>query len=279
MTYDTENIKKIDIVSYLKKQGITPKRNSGRWAFYYSPLGKESNPSFAVDTVKNRFSDFHASKSGDIITLVQALETCSFKDACAILSNGDNLDIKPYIPKKAPSGVKVLSDGEITNAELLDYFIEVRKISEKVLRHTCSQLTINFPYGKAPDRTYEVIGFKNDMGGYECRSSWQKVATSPKGFTTINGNPSKYMIWEGFTDYMSYLTFHDILKPKYKTFVLNGLGMLEVLRPFLGGTECLWYGDNDTPSDNAFNTLKNARDMRYEFSFYGDYNAMIQDLL
>ena len=277
----TDEIRNIDIIQYLASRGYHPKRNSGNTAMYLSPLAKETKPSFAVKKSKNRFKCYVTDTYGSIIDLVCELDKVDFKGACDILRNGNGSEIESYTPPKIEKkGVEIHSVDSITDKELLTYFCDVRKISHEVLTTYCKQLIISFPHGKNPDAKYTVVGFKNDMGGYDCRSSWQKIASSPKTITTIAGDKSKIAIYEGFTDFMSHLVYNGITKPKYKTIVLNGLGQMKMLKPFLEGQSVLYYGDNDTPSDNCLESMTgvNVTDMRHEYAFHNDINAFLCDL-
>lgn len=148
-----------------------------------------------------------------------------------------------------------------------------------MLKKYCAQIVISFPFSKTDKiRTYELIGFKSDSGGYECRNSWMKICAGAKSHTTIKGNKEKCIIFEGFFDFLSYLTHYRILEPKYTAYVLNGAGQFRALNQFIGSKEVLYYGDNDAAGDLIASEIKNLKDMRYIYSFYNDFNKYLVDL-
>jgi len=273
-----EEIKSIDFIAYLAKSGLHPKRNSGKHAFYLTPLGEERVPSFVVNKVNNTFRCYHSDKAGSIIDYIMAKEGMTFKEAVRFLE-GDNVsDIEPYVPQKPRPGVIIHSVEDISSKELLDYFCGVRKISEKVLRHFCSQVEYSFPFGKNPDNTHEAIGFKSDLGGYELRSSWAKVAQGTKSHTTIKGSGNAYLLTEGFTDALSYFTYYDILTPPHTMFVLNGAGQFPALNKFIGDKKVYYYGDNDAVGDRIASEISNLDDMRHLYPYHKDMNSYLVDI-
>lgn len=281
MSVDIEKLKSIDIVSYLAKHGIHPKRTTGKTAQYLSPIGEETQASFMVDLARNRFQDYHSSRGGDTIDLVCALNNCSFKEAIRILSDGDCSDVKKYTPpKKQLDGVEIKSVDPLTDGELIDYMTQIRKINYDVLMTYTKEVSFRFPHSKKdPNRIYKAVGFQNDLKGFELRSSWMKVASSPKSFTTIRGESDEIDLWEGWLDFLSHLTFHGRIKPVNKTYVLNGARIIRVLKPFLDGKKVNFYGDADRAGDETLAELDNctAKDMRHEFLFHNDFNSWLMD--
>lgn len=274
-----QEIKSIDFISYLNKSGITPKRNNGKYAFFLSPFGDESVASFCVNKSKNTFKCYHSQNSGSIIDFIMAKENLDFKEACNFLSNDGISDIKPYEPIKQKSGVIVHSVNNITSKALLDYFCGVRMIEEGVLIKYAKQLSISFPYGKNPNTTYDVAGMKNGLGGWDFRNNFMKMASAPKSFTKIKGlRNDRCILLEGFVDFLSYVTIYG--RVEYDTYILNGLGQVNVLKPFLDGKDILFMLDNDKPADAVLKDMSdlNVTDMRHLYSFYNDFNDYLVDL-
>lgn len=277
-----DKIKSISIVDWLDKNGYKRQRGSGKYYSYYSPFSPEKDASFKVNTAKNTFLDYHADARGDIIDLVMGIENCDFKTACGILSDDSTVDIKQHEPKKSESGVKIHSVGDITDKELIDYFLGARKIDEMVLRHYCKQVEFSFPFSDTDStRVYKAIGFQNDLKGFELRGSWMRVASAPKSFTTIRGTneeDDKVVLFEAWVDFLSYLTHNKIPKPFKKTYVLNGARMIGLLNPFLEGKTVYSYVDADRAGDEIHEAMDKSKvvDCRNQFLFYKDYNEWLQ---
>ena len=285
MTFDTNKIKGISIYDWMIKNGYKQGRgSSGKWRSFYSPFGSENNASFKVDVNTNKWVDYSAgvTRRQSIIDLVMKIESCTFLESCAILTNDTHVEVKVHEPKPSVSGVKIHETRNIINKELLKYITDVRKVDYDVLMKYCMESDFSFTMGKDPNAIYTGISFKNDLKGLEIRNSWQKIATSPKMFTTINGldnTGDELILFEAFMDFMSYLTYHKILIPPKKTIVMNGTGMVNILKPFLDKKTVYSYVDSDAAADRALAELDNCNiiDCRNEFSFYSDYNEFLMD--
>lgn len=284
MKYNIDSLKKIDIVSWLDKQGYKKQRGgTGKYVSYYSMIGKEENASFKVNTNTNRWQDYHSQSGGDIIDLLRAINKCSFNDACKALSDDTDVEIKTYSVVKKADGVKIHSVKELTDVELFHYMTQVRKISEHVLSVYTKEVSFSFPYSKKdPDRVYTAVGFQTGKESFELRNSWMKVAAGCKHFSTIRGTDEKDLVvdlHEAWIDYLSFLTHHGVTKPKNKTHILNGAGLINVLNPFLEKKTVYAYVDADRAGDKIIESMdkSNVIDMRNEFGFYSDYNAWLQN--
>lgn len=276
---NVDDIKKTSIVDYLHKNGYKSINSHGKYVSFYSPFSREGNASFKVNTLKNTFSDYHAQKFGDIIDLVMEMEHLSFKNACKFLERNESISIEQYTPiKKQESGIKIHDSREVSDRKLINYFVNERKIADNILKKYCKEVDFSFPYGKNPDKVHTAIGFFNDMGGVELRNDWIKVSSSPKGFTTIKGDSKEINLFEGFADFLAALTYFRVDKPKHKTYILNGVSQLNVLKPMLEGKKVNLFVDADEAGDEVKNQLDRVNDCRHYFCFDGDFNEMLKNL-
>ena len=85
---------------------------------------------------------------------------------------------------------------------LLDY-LKSRKIDLKTAQTLCKEVCYT-----VRGKFYFAVGFANDSGGYEIRNRYFKGALPPKDTTWIRPQKSNRScrLFEGFTDYLSYLT-------------------------------------------------------------------------
>lgn len=276
---DIQEIKKKSIFDYLTRSGYKPVNNSGKYRSFYSPFGKEANASFKVNMSNNTWKDYHKGTHGDIIDLVMQLEHKDFKSACRFLENDNKVKVFQQIKDPEP-GVKIHSVSEITDKELIDYFVNVRKIALNILVNYCKKVEFSFPMGKNPHRTHTAVGFKTSMGSWELRSSWVKICSPPKSFSFVKGETRDCAVFEGYADFLSWLTYEKMNVPKYDTYILNGTGQYNLIRPFLSGKRVYFYGDNDNASDELLEKMSDLDvvDMRYEYEFYKDFNQMLCDV-
>lgn len=281
---DISRLKSISIVDYLSKSGHKPVNRTGKWISFYSPFSKEGNASFKVNTATNKFVDYHAGLKGDIIDLVCHVEHVSFAQACNILSESKGLKIEKYDPeKKHVPGIIIERVDDISRQDLIKYFVSERKVATSVLLRYCRQVTFSFPLGKYPERKYVAVGFPTSMGSWELRNKKQKVCGYPKSFTKINGvseDKGTVNLFEGFMDFLSALTYFRVLEPQHDTYVLNGVGQINLIKPFLDGKNVNNFVDNDKAGDKVFEALRgyNVTDKRHFFEFYGDFNEKLKEV-
>ena len=92
---------------------------------------------------------------------------------------------------------------DLAHPALLHY-LQGRGINIELAKRECKEL--HFTHNGKP---YFAIGFPNMAGGYEVRNSFFKGCIAPKDITHIRqqGEPrEKCLVFEGFMDYLSFLT-------------------------------------------------------------------------
>lgn len=104
-------------------------------------------------------------------------------------------------------------------------------------------------------REYFAVGFRNDAGGWELRSERFKGSVSPKYITTIDNRSDTVVAFEGFTDFLSYLSMEKRLQPDAA--VLNSVVNLPKAIPFLKRHSMIHaFFDNDEAGRKATAELK-----------------------
>lgn len=272
---NADEIRQKSIVEYLSKMGHKPSpKTSGKYWWFNSPLRTEGNPSFTVNKATNKWQDRGTGKHGSIIDLVMELENKTFIEACNFLS-ADNISIKKYQPISVPKcSIDIIEVNDLTDERLLDY-MRGRKISDKISKMYCKEIYYYYVKENVNDqKVLSGIGFKNNMGGYEIRSSFDKTSTPPPSFSKIKGDSERYVLFEGFISFLSALEHYKIEKFKYDTYILNGVGRMNLLLPFLKEKTGYFYTDNDKPGDDVIKDLK-GRDMRDTYKGYNDFNDLL----
>lgn len=82
-------------------------------------------------------------------------------------------------------------------------------------------------------KEYFAIGFRNDAGGWELRNPLFKGSSTPKNITTLDNGSDTAMVFEGFIDFLSYLSLKANPTPAIDTTVLNSVTNLQKAVPFL----------------------------------------------
>ena len=227
---DIKQLKRLSIRDYLSRRGIRPARENARYGFYLSPLRTEHTPSFKVDYVQNLWYDFGAGEGGSIIDLVMRLESRDFMQAVQSLDNGEikmtaPAMLVPAIPI-APA-LRILADAPLCHPALVGY-LQNRCIAPETASAYCRE--VRYAVGS---KSYFAIGFRNDAGGWELRSEYFKGGSSPKHITTIDNRSDTVIAFEGFLDFLSYLTLKIPETLRIDAAVLNSVVNLPKALPFL----------------------------------------------
>ncbi len=261
----TQEAKNIRIADYLQSLGYTPVKQQGNSLWYKSPLREENDASFKVNTELNKWYDFGLGKGGNIIAL--AAELYHTENVACLLKRIE--ERTPYIRPASFSFSAKQSDnrtyrglrvGELSSPALITYLQE-RGINIELAKRECREIRF-----MNADKPYFAIGFPNMAGGYEVRNRYFKGCVSPKDITHIRqqGEPRNVCyLFEGFMDYLSFLTIRVKNNPQYPRLttqdyiILNSVSNLTKAESILATyTRIGCYLDNDTAGRSACETLK-----------------------
>ncbi len=295
-----QQIKQISIRAYLAEQGLHPAKDNLRYGLYLSPLREEHSPSFKVDYEQNLWYNFGLNEGGSIIDLVMRMELCDAGKAMRQLERHiDGMQTSPLSPSgfsssrlgraiqncsalapqrrfigKNPasqqtSSIVVERVRPLENPALLNYLME-RGIDLSAARVHCSEV-----HYYVADKSYFAVGFRNDAGGWVLRNRYFKGCTS-KAPTTRRGDYPTCLVFEGFMDYLSFLTFKRNPTPPHNIVVLNSVTNLAKAVPFIASHERVYtYLDNDEAGRKATAELKEAcRNLSDQSVHYRPYNDL-----
>ncbi len=161
---------------------------------------------------------------------------------------------KPIEFKKTPK-IKIKSVKPLFSFPLINYLTEKRKIDISVAKKYLKEIHYSFD-----DKSYFTAGFKNDSGGYETRNSIFKGCLLRKDITTIQGekDSNTVFLFEGFLDFLSYLTYKKKLSINDHTIILNSIELsflaIEKIKE-LNPSDLLFYLDNDQGGERAKKTI------------------------
>lgn len=262
----------ISIREYLIQMGVNPVRENDQKGMYMSPFREERTASLSVNYVKNLWFDHGLSLGGNIVNLVSRLEDCSFAEAAHRLEEGSfsfhRKDMS--IPEKRESEITIHKIQPLANPALLEYLRE-RRISTDIAKANCEEV-----YYSVNNKPYFAIGFKNDTGGYELRSKYFKGCTS-KDVTSHTSGQSSCQLFEGFMDYLSFLTMKNWQCSPVDAIILNSLANLPKVENKLAGYNSVaLFLDNDEAGKRAVQSLrsvcKEVIDQSTHYAKYKDLN-------
>ncbi|HOW40802.1 MAG TPA: toprim domain-containing protein [Bacteroidales bacterium] len=269
-----DEAKKIDIISFLAKNGINPDYNQGVNYWYKSPLRDENNPSFKVNSYKNLWFDFGIGDGGDIIKLTSLLFKVDSSNALKILSVNHYSSHQKGL-YEADSKVLITNVKEISNIQLINY-LESRKLNLKLAKEYCKEVSFILN-----DKNFYAIGFQNDSKGYELRCKYFKGSSSPKDVTLIKNNSDKLLIFEGFIDFLSWFSCKLFFAGDHDYLILNTLSFLNKSKALIKEyNEVLLFLDNDEAGKKATaeligSSLSKCIDMSNGYSEFKDLNESL----
>ena len=265
-----QDIKSIPIREYLTNIGIHPVKDYGYYSMYHCPYREDQNASFKVDYNKNIWYDFGTSEGGSIIDLVMKINNYSLKEAITEISQCFSTTVRQInsVSDKANienQGINIQNIIPITHPKLTAW-VQERKIDLDLANIYCREI-----HYRNRDKEYFSVGFRNDAGGYELSSPPNfKGCISPKDITTIRNNSNICLAFEGFWDFLSYLSIQKIEKSKHDVAILNSVANVQKAMSFLKSHKDVYtYLDNDEAGQKATEYIKsncvsvNNRSERY----------------
>jgi hypothetical protein len=213
-----------------------------------------------VEYRKNIWHDFGTNEGGSVIDLVMKMENYSFHEAANRLERGyadvqiSSSTDKPFSFHEDSPSIVIQNIVPITHPKLIAW-VQERKIDLALASLYCREI-----HYQNRDRDYFSIGFRNDKGGYELNSPPDfKGCISPKDITTIQSNRDTCLVFEGFWDFLSYLTIQKIEKSEHDVAVLNSVANVQKAMNFLKlHQEIYTYLDNDEAGRKATQAIKSA---------------------
>ena len=289
---NTNEAKQIRIEEYLHSLGYSPVRQQGGSLWYNSPFRDEQEPSFKVNTERNLWYDFGAGKGGNIIALARELYA---SDSLPYLLERIAEQAPGVRPVSFSFGKQALSKPSFQQLEVVPLsspallsYLRQRGINTELAKRECSEahFTNN-------GKRYFAIAFPNVSEGYEIRNRYFKGCIAPKEISHIK-QPGKARetcyVFEGFMDYLSFLTLRLENCPKFPELdrqdymVLNSVSNVSKALYPLGSYERIHcFFDNDRAGMEALRQIRMEysrdlyiRDASQTYSGCKDLNEYLQ---
>lgn len=230
---------RIPIREYLARRGLVPRYERNGYGMYLSPLREERTPSFKVNYQKDLWYDFGIGEGGTLPALIMRLERCSCSEAFEHLQHAAEGTVsilaariceRYAVPTESPNSqpmLRILSDAPLRHPALLGYLAS-RGIVPGIAAAYCREVRY-----QVRSRCFFAIGFRNDCGGWELRSERFKGSSSPKHITTIDNRSDTVIAFEGFMDFLAYLSLKHPERLRIDAAVLNSVVNLPKAIPFL----------------------------------------------
>lgn len=293
-------VKQKDLTQILAMLGLFPTKTRRNEWLYFSPFRKEKVPSFSVTfkTTTNGkiwvWNDFGDS-GGTVIDFLIRYDSNvnSPKEALNFLNQFfSTTNFKAiYETQKensTTSGEKPksfhLDEVLPLKSEILEIYLTERKINIKIAKKYLHLIRFHHP---ETEKQFFAFGLQNISGGYEVRNRVLKASIGSKNFTFIQGAGSSKAIsvFEGFMDFLSFLTETQKEILESDVLILNSIGLIESAKNFIfekGYFKIFAFTDNDRAGESA---LKSLQELPIEvapcnqlYQGFKDYNEFIMSL-
>ena len=231
-----------------------------RSGLYFSPFREESNPSFHLDEAKNSWYDYGTGEGGSLFDFVCKFAGCTKGEVYDWLASFRNMvpeceyrSIVAPILEKSHNTARIVIDSAshtFSRHKLIEYAAS-RAVSKEVLERYCQEVV--YHVDTAPERQFYAIGFKNNSGGYVLRSSISKRCSS-SDITTLGSDgqmtdkvtSNKVLVFEGFMDFLSWITDVKQETPQYDCCILNSVTNISKALPWIiAHSHVAAFMDND----------------------------------
>jgi hypothetical protein len=236
--------RQIDMVDYLASLGYHPLKIRGNDYWYLSPFRDERTASFKIKRGSNIWYDHGSGDGGNIIDFGILYHRLDVRGLLELLAkdykqkdfsfqpqaNSQIVGTNPVIPASNPdeSKIMVIATRELSDPRLIHYLSSRAVSVELAQQHT---LEVDFQLYK---KKHTAIGFLNQTGGYELRNAYFKGSSSPKTFRLIDNGSKAVQVFEGFFDFLSWLTlFQENQSAGTNFLILNSLSFFQRARPVM----------------------------------------------
>jgi hypothetical protein len=273
---EAKKINQFSIREYLAGSGIYPAKENSYYGMYHSPFREDHSASMKVDYNKNLWMDYGTTEGGTLIDIVMRMENCSNGKAMQLLEqqltgtasfsfHGE----KNFVPVRHEQSIAIYKISTLTNQSLLSY-LSGRCINIDIAKLHCHE--VHYSVNGKP---YFAVGFRNDAGSYELRNKYFKGCTS-KDITSVKIGSNTCQLFEGFMDYLSFLTIKNWQQSKADVIVLNSLSNLVKVKAILTTYESIaTFLDNDEAGKRAVQELKSCyRSVTDQSEYYAKHKDL-----
>jgi hypothetical protein len=276
------------IAELLTRLGYQPVKRAGNELLYLSMLrDSDTTPSFSVNDKQGTWFDFGEGKGGNIIdfglrywkglSFPKVLEKIVLTCDSRVPSHSARGNYSRQPAKQKEPNYGILEVRELGNNSAIMNYLESRGI----LSVADGRLKEIYYYIENQDkkrRKFFAAGWQNETGAWEIRNLHFKGCLGHKAISFIPYSEKRLAVFEGFFDYLSWLTENPFAPDS--VLVLNSVTLLQAgITKAEGFPEINLYFDNDPAGRQAtldfMGALPWAIDRSGIYEGYKDYNERI----
>ena len=260
----------IKLEEILFSLGNLPTRQNEKEAWYLNPFGTETEASFKINLVKNKWYLFSEGIGGNNIDFVKKYFNFSLSE---ILDWASRQNFSSFHQQREISkpNYEILKVKEIENLNLKKYLFQ-RGLSEKIYPF------IKEIHFKINNKNLYAIGFQNQSKGWELRNGFYKGSLGKKDISHISKNSKNIFVFEGFFDTLSFIEINENFNGDL--LVLNSISMYKKAKEILKNyDEIFLFLDNDSAGekmkDEILPDFPNAVDSSLMYKSFKDLNEFL----
>lgn len=298
---NTEQAKQLSLPDILAKLGHEPKKvtKAGRELWYASPFRNENDPSFHTSFLGGKWiwKDF-GDIGGNVIDFVMRYRNTDVKGALGFLDDLYSFTplFNPYIQKPKAQTPAPTPSHEVEAASFeLETVLNFGSRAKSIMFYITAERGINADIAKyylkevhfknlQNGKSYFAAGFLNTKNGYEIRNPFFKSTIGEKAISHIDNGSKTVLVFEGFIDFLSYLTDKKIKHPSDDVIVLNSVSFQEQAADLITAkaytTICPFFDNDKTGLELTNNYSEQFKHCQFkpQNAFYinhKDYNAAL----
>jgi len=282
-TINATDIKEqVCLVDLLARLGHRPVKAAGRELLYISPLrDAETRPSFSVNQKLGVWYDHGLGQGGNIIDFGVAYWKISFQDTLVKIAQTmdqpiiTNSEPKRRHAQKLPH-YQIEQVKELGNNPAITAYLKERGIWRAALSRL-KEIYYFVEDEKKTRKHFYAAGHQNETGGWEVRNKYFKGCLGHKALTIIEGNKNQLSVFEGYFDYLSWITENEL---SGTVIITNSVALLpQAISKAKEFASVELYFDNDKTGREATRQFEQqvpqAIDQAYLYRQYNDYNEKI----
>jgi hypothetical protein len=279
----TQIKEQVSLVDLLSRLGFQPSRRSGKELLYLSMIrDSDTNPSFAVNEQLGVWYDHGLGEGGNIIDFGLAFWQLPLAEVLEKIVQVTSAEIKPVFSGRKRSAVKIphyeiQEIKELGNNPGITEYLKSRGIWEAA-QGRLKEIYYYVEDQKKLRKYFFAAGWPNELGAWEVRNPYFKGCLGHKAISFIPGEQTKLSVFEGYLNYLSWLTENPLATDS--VLILNSLSLLNIgiikAKEFAGVD---LYFDRDNAGRNAsldFNkAVPQANDRSAIYKGHNDYNEKL----
>ena len=277
---------RVSLVNLLSRLGYEPAKRARNELLYLSMLrNSDSTPSFSVNDRQGTWYDFGEGRGGNIIDFgLLYWPGRSFQEVLEkINAVMDGLHRQPSLnynrdstqPKEPHYGV--LDIKELGGNRAITDYLESRGVGA-ISKGRLMEIYYYVENEQKQRNNFFAAGWQNEQGAWEVRNLTFKGCLGRKAISFIPNSEKKLAVFEGFVNYLSWLTTNPFAADS--VLVLNSISLLQQgIIKAEGFSHISLYLDNDISGRQATidfqSALPWAKDCAGLYAGYNDFNDML----